>query len=103
MSPARPTIERHRAFASAFLTAAALCAHSGVAPAQQPKPVVVLDRIVAVVNNEVITRADLDLRLRSAMQNLKQQGTLPPPGEPGGAPGQSGRDGCRQSIYRVEP
>jgi peptidyl-prolyl cis-trans isomerase SurA len=43
--------------------------------------VVVLDRIVAVVNNEVITRADLDLRLRAAARQLKQQGTAPPPRE----------------------
>jgi peptidyl-prolyl cis-trans isomerase SurA len=51
------------------------------ATAQQPRPVVVLDRIVAVVNNEVITRADLDQRYRAATLQLKQQGTpLPPRG-----------------------
>ena len=59
--------------------AGALWAAAGPAPAQQPKPAVVLDRIVAVVNNEVITRADLDQRLLAATLQLKQQGTPPPP------------------------
>ena len=40
-----------------------------------------LDRIVAVVNNEVITRADLAERTRFAAMQLKQQGTPPPPRE----------------------
>lgn len=47
----------------------------------QPRKVVVLDRIVAVVNNEVITRGDLDHQLRFALLQLKQQGTPPPPRE----------------------
>ncbi len=91
MPPTSPTSDRDRTTASravslcpprrAFLLAAALWALCGAAPAQQPKPVVVLDRIVAVVNNEVITRADLDLRLRAATHQLKQQGTSPPPRE----------------------
>ena len=59
--------------------AGALWAAAGPAPAQQAKPAVVLDRIVAVVNNEVITRADLDQRLLAATLQLKQQGTPPPP------------------------
>ena len=59
--------------------AGVLWAVAGPAPAQQPKPAVVLDRIVAVVNNEVITRADLDQRLHAATLQLKQQGTQPPP------------------------
>ena len=40
-----------------------------------------LDRIVAVVNNEVITRGDLADRTRFAATQLKQQGTPPPPHE----------------------
>ena len=40
-----------------------------------------LDRIVAVVNNEVITRGDLAERARMAAMQLKQQGTPPPPHE----------------------
>jgi hypothetical protein len=50
----------------ASVFAGALWAAACPAPAQQPQPVVVLDRIVAVVNNEVITRADLDMRYRAA-------------------------------------
>jgi peptidyl-prolyl cis-trans isomerase SurA len=61
--------------------AAAAWAAASPAPAQQPRPVVVLDRIVAVVNNEVITRADLDERYRFTTLQLKQQGTPLPPRE----------------------
>ena len=47
----------------------------------QPKPrqPVVLDRIVAVVNNEAITARELDERARFALKQLAQQGTAPPP------------------------
>jgi peptidyl-prolyl cis-trans isomerase SurA len=44
--------------------------------ARQP---VVLDRIVAVVNDEAITARDLDERARIAMKQLAQQGTAAPP------------------------
>jgi hypothetical protein len=40
--------------------------------------VVVLDRIVAVVNDEVVTRNDLDERVKLAFAQLKRQGTPPP-------------------------
>lgn len=53
-------------------------AQPGPAWAQQPRPATVLDRIVAVVNDEVITRSDLNERVRIALQQLKQQGTPPP-------------------------
>ena len=79
MAQARPITER--LLSGAILPAAALIAAAGAAPAQQPKPVVVLDRIVAVVNNEVITRFDLEQRLRAATLRLKQQGTPLPPRE----------------------
>lgn len=45
----------------------------------QPRKPIVLDRIVAVVNDEVITRGDLDERVRLAAAQLKQQGAPPPP------------------------
>jgi peptidyl-prolyl cis-trans isomerase SurA len=45
----------------------------------QPRKVVLLDRIVAVVNREVITRGELENQLRFAAIQLKQQGTPPPP------------------------
>jgi peptidyl-prolyl cis-trans isomerase SurA len=48
------------------------------AMAQKPRPVIVLDRIVAVVNDEVITRNDLDERVTLAFGQLKRQGTPPP-------------------------
>src|SRR5258706_6775816 len=53
------------------------------APAQQPAAgrVVLLDRIVAVVNEDVITRRDLDDRLKVVANQLRQQGTQPPPPE----------------------
>jgi len=74
-----PTTRRNRVparVARASALAAALWAAAATAPAQQP---VVLDRIVAVVNNEVITRADLEQRYRTATLRLKQQGTPLPP------------------------
>lgn len=61
------------------LLAVALVLAGPAALAQQPRKVIVLDHIVAVVNNEVITRADLDEQTRTAMLALKQQGTPPPP------------------------
>ena len=40
-----------------------------------------LDRIVAVVNNEVVTRLDLDEQIKVASQQLRRQGTPLPPGD----------------------
>ncbi|MBI1965460.1 MAG: peptidylprolyl isomerase [Betaproteobacteria bacterium] len=62
-----------------LVLAAALACPALPAPAQKPRPVVVLDRIVAVVNDEIITRLDLDQRLKFAVLQLKQQGTPLPP------------------------
>ncbi|MCM8613055.1 peptidylprolyl isomerase [Accumulibacter sp.] len=45
-------------------------------PGSQPVPV---DRVIAVVNDEVITRHDLRARLDSALAQLKRQGMQPPP------------------------
>lgn len=47
--------------------------------AQTPRKVITLDRIVAVVNDEVITRLELDSRLKFAERQLARQGTPPPP------------------------
>lgn len=46
----------------------------------QPKPrqIVTLDRIVAVVNDEVITQQELNARVDFAFRQLRQQGTPPP-------------------------
>jgi len=48
-------------------------------PSQGARRVIMVDRIVAVVNDEVITRADLDAQIRFVTESLKRQGT-PPPG-----------------------
>lgn len=70
---------RRAPLAQALLLAAALAVPAAPALAQQARRVIVLDQIVAVVNNEVITRLDLDDRTRIAALQLKQQGTPPPP------------------------
>jgi peptidyl-prolyl cis-trans isomerase SurA len=62
-----------------LVLAAALALTAPATLAQQPRKVAVIDRIVAVVNSDVITRLDLDERLRFATLQLKQQGTPPPP------------------------
>ena len=49
------------------------------AEVQKPRQVIAIDRIVAVVNDEVITRLDLDERTRLAVRQLQQQGTPLPP------------------------
>jgi peptidyl-prolyl cis-trans isomerase SurA len=50
------------------------------AQAQQPAAgrIVLLDRIVAVVNEDVITRRDLDDRLQVVATQVRKQGTPPP-------------------------
>ena len=63
-----------------LLLAAMLASAATAALAQQPK-VIVLDRIVAVVNSEVITRGDLEERTRLVTLQLRQQGTPLPPRE----------------------
>jgi peptidyl-prolyl cis-trans isomerase SurA len=82
------------AFAVITLSALALpCAHaqapaaSGAKAGSAPAPStpartrqpVVLDRIVAIVNDEAITARELDERARIAMKQLAQQGTAAPP------------------------
>jgi len=66
---------RLRAFVLVLLLATAPCP----ARAQQPRSVILLDRIVAVVNNDVITRGDLEERYRFANLQLNRQGTPLPP------------------------
>ena len=57
------------------LLAVSLFAHSALA-ADGP---VEVDRIVAVVNSEVITRSDLRLRVDQVTRQLSRQGTTLPP------------------------
>lgn len=65
-----------------WLVGAALALGAGGAAAQSrgPSPLVLVDRIVAVVNSEVITSSEVAERVKSVTQQLRQQGTqLPPP------------------------
>ncbi len=47
--------------------------------AAAPTSIALVDRIVAVVNNDVVTQYELDDKLKMAMQQLSRQGTPPPP------------------------
>src|ERR1700690_276047 len=59
-----------------FTLLAAFCAQAQERPANR---VVLLDRIVALVNDQVITRRDLDDRMKTVLTQLRQQGTPLPP------------------------
>jgi peptidyl-prolyl cis-trans isomerase SurA len=63
---------------AATLLASALLLAPATA-AQKPRQPIVLDRIVAIVNDEAITALELEDRSRFAMKQLQQQGTAPPP------------------------
>jgi peptidyl-prolyl cis-trans isomerase SurA len=47
--------------------------------AAKPRQIVIVDRIVAVVNEEVITQQELSARVDFAFRQMRQQGTPPPP------------------------
>jgi len=65
--------------AAVLLAPAAPAGAASAAPAQKSRQPVLLDRIVAVVNDEAITARELDERARFALKQLAQQGTSPPP------------------------
>ncbi|MGH8617367.1 MAG: peptidylprolyl isomerase [Burkholderiales bacterium] len=77
------SVFRCRAGFALVLEMLGLLALLGAAPAlaqpTRPRQVLAIDRIVAVVGSEVITRHELDERLRLLSQQLKQQGTPLPP------------------------
>ena len=55
---------------------------AGVAIAQQPAhsgSIQTIDRIVAVVNESVVTRHELDTMLKAMVVQLQKQGVQPPP------------------------
>jgi peptidyl-prolyl cis-trans isomerase SurA len=81
MNHAARTIDPPRVGVRPALALALALAFALPVSAAQPPPrkVIVLDRIVAVVNNEVITRADLANHTQVAATQLRQQGTPPPP------------------------
>ncbi|HMM55607.1 MAG TPA: peptidylprolyl isomerase [Candidatus Desulfobacillus sp.] len=72
---------RKPAWRSLLLAVLAACCWPAADGQAQGRParVVEADRIVAVVNNEVITRYELDARLAAAVRQLRQQGTQLPP------------------------
>jgi peptidyl-prolyl cis-trans isomerase SurA len=69
-------------FVSARWSIAAALLLPGAGWAQpKPRPIITLDRIVAVINDEVITRNDLNERVNLAVLQLSRQGT-PAPSRP---------------------
>lgn len=62
-----------------FVFACACIFGVSAASAQNPRKIITIDRIVAVINNEVITRNALEERTLFALRQLRQQGTPPPP------------------------
>ena len=66
-----------------FCLAVLIAAAASMVSAQKADAprVVLLDRIVTVVNDEVITRGDLDERVKVAVGQMRSQGTSPPPTE----------------------
>jgi peptidyl-prolyl cis-trans isomerase SurA len=63
-----------------WLLFAALAAATA-APAVQAQRIALVDRIVAVVNKEVITLSELNDAISMAERQLRRQGTAPPPRE----------------------
>jgi peptidyl-prolyl cis-trans isomerase SurA len=62
----------------AVLAAAVPAVH---AQGAKPRAIVTVDRIIAVVNDEIITQKELAARVDFALRQLRQQGTPPPPRE----------------------
>ncbi|MDP2240298.1 MAG: peptidylprolyl isomerase [Burkholderiales bacterium] len=56
-----------------------LALNPAAAQTQKPRQIISIDRIVAVIDDEVITRLDLAERIKIAQRQLQQQGTSPPP------------------------
>jgi peptidyl-prolyl cis-trans isomerase SurA len=71
------------AMAAFVLTAAAQSppppARSAAPPARVPHAVVPLDRVIAVVNDEALTRYDLEEQKRTVLQQMRAQKVRPPP------------------------
>ena len=67
--------QRHLRAAGAILLGAALCAPAAYAQstAAPPAKVETLDRIVAIVNDEVITKYEMDDQKRLVMAQLKRE------------------------------
>ena len=61
-----------------FAMAFAYCAQAQDRPRTK---IILLDRIVAVVNDQVITRRDLDDRVNGVLSRMREQGTPLPPND----------------------
>lgn len=70
-----------RLMACAVIPALLLGSAAAGAQSAKPRTVVTVDRIVAVVNDEVITERELAARVDFAFRQMRQQGTPPPPRE----------------------
>lgn len=68
-------------FSLFLFCAAVLAAGSAHAQTAKPRAIITIDSIVAVVNDEIITRQELAARVDFAFRQLRQQGTPPPPRE----------------------
>ena len=68
----------HAVLVCAALASTPVWGQNPPAVAPKPPPIVVLDRIVAVVNDEVVTRVELHERVQLALKQLRAQGTPPP-------------------------
>lgn len=55
-----------------------LCVALFAAPAAHAQRIALVDRIVAVVNSEVVTMTELSDRIDQALRQLRRQGTAPP-------------------------
>ena len=75
-STARSPLSTTLLFASILGCAVLLAPQAHAQKTRQP---LVIDRIVAVVNDEAITSVELEDRARFAVKQLAQQGTAPPP------------------------
>jgi peptidyl-prolyl cis-trans isomerase SurA len=70
-----------RLISSALVSGLLLTSAAAHAQAAKPRAIVTVDRIIAVVNDEVITERELAARVDFAFRQLRQQGTPPPPRE----------------------
>ncbi len=82
LSPSRQSPSRIGRLARVAVAATlALAACSALAQSAGPRKVLTVDRIVAVVNDEVITQFDLALRTKLALAQLARANTAPPPAD----------------------
>ncbi len=77
----QPRILLCRLISCALFSGLLLAVATAHAQTSKPRSIVTVDRIIAVVNDEVITERELAARVDFAFRQLRQQGTPPPPRE----------------------